>query len=208
MTNRVGFNLSTVVADSLQQLLDLGEKTYACQYDLGPATGVNQHTNVVNRSCELDVAKVSRTFLLALLTSLAIPLSIDGSQARVIQTFCPRSRPLLILQSSASIHPYKQTKNPYHRLWVFHMAHTQAFDFLGGEETELDLLDGAQRRLGVREVNVGHDDRRVTLLEREGSWGVRKRVIEVARWGSKQCWTCSWPAAAVGSPCHQGAGGT
>lgn len=29
MTNRLGFDLSTVVADSLQDFLDLGQETYA-----------------------------------------------------------------------------------------------------------------------------------------------------------------------------------
>lgn len=37
------------------------------------------------------------------------------------------------------------------------MDHTHALDLLGGEETELDFLDGAQRRLGVREKHVRHD---------------------------------------------------
>ena len=36
------------------------------------------------------------------------------------------------------------------------MDHTHALNLFGGEETELDLLDGAQRRLGVWEENVRH----------------------------------------------------
>lgn len=49
------------------------------------------------------------------------------------------------------------------------MDHTHALDLFGREKTKLDLLDGAQRRLGVREVNVRHDDgglMRKTLAER------------------------------------------
>lgn len=44
----------------------------------------------------------------------------------------------------------------YHRLRIFNMDYTHALDLFGGEETKLNLLDGAQRRLGIREVNVRH----------------------------------------------------
>lgn len=37
------------------------------------------------------------------------------------------------------------------------MDHTHALDLLGGEETKLNLLNGAQRRLGVWKENVRHD---------------------------------------------------
>lgn len=36
------------------------------------------------------------------------------------------------------------------------MAHTHALDLLRREKTKLDLLDRAQRRLGVREEDVRH----------------------------------------------------
>lgn len=36
------------------------------------------------------------------------------------------------------------------------MHHAHPFDLLWREETKLDLLDGAQRRLGVGKVNVRH----------------------------------------------------
>lgn len=36
------------------------------------------------------------------------------------------------------------------------MAHTHALDLFRREKTKLDLLDGAQRRLGVREEDVRH----------------------------------------------------
>lgn len=37
------------------------------------------------------------------------------------------------------------------------MNHTHALDLFGGEETELNFLDSAQRRLGIREKHVRHD---------------------------------------------------
>lgn len=36
------------------------------------------------------------------------------------------------------------------------MYDTHALDFFGSKQTELDLLDGAQRRLGIWEENVRH----------------------------------------------------
>lgn len=49
------------------------------------------------------------------------------------------------------------TKVTHQRFGVFNMDHTHALDLFGGEETELDFLDGAQRRLGIREKHVRHD---------------------------------------------------
>lgn len=43
-----------------------------------------------------------------------------------------------------------------HCLWVLDVDHTHALDLLGSEETKLNLLNGAQRRLGVWEENVRH----------------------------------------------------
>lgn len=40
------------------------------------------------------------------------------------------------------------------------MDDTHPFDLIRREETKLDLLDRAQRRLGVWEVDVGHLDGR------------------------------------------------
>ena len=47
------------------------------------------------------------------------------------------------------------------------MDDTHALDLFGGEETKLNLLDGAQRRLGVREVNVRHG----------GGGSMRKKLV-------------------------------
>lgn len=50
------------------------------------------------------------------------------------------------------------------------MDHTHALDLFGGEEAKLNLLDGAQRRLGVREVNVRHDDGGLMRKKLAGWW--------------------------------------
>ena len=52
----------------------------------------------------------------------------------------------------------RQGEGTHHRLRVFHMYNTHPFEFLRSEETELDLLDGAQRRLGIREKDIRHGD--------------------------------------------------
>lgn len=46
------------------------------------------------------------------------------------------------------------------------MNHAHPLDLFGSEEAKLDLLDGAQGRLGVGEVDVRHGDgwRRVEAL--------------------------------------------
>ena len=99
------------------------------------------------------------------------------------------------------------------------MNYTHPLNLFGGEKTKLDLLDGAQRRLGVREVDVRHDDgccrpssRKRTRTDEDGENGGAKRIS-----GRKRLVTfkrtkatmkedaSSGPAEAFGSPCHQGA---
>lgn len=99
MTNRVGFDLSTVVADRFQQLLDLGQETYISK--LATSATANQHpishTDVKDRGREFDVTKVSRALFRSLLTCLAVVLAVDGTQAGVIHTFGSRAMALFIL---------------------------------------------------------------------------------------------------------------
>lgn len=102
MTNRFGFDLSTVVADSFQNLLDLGQetlRTLMLARCLKIGLGVLSHTDMIDRSCKLDVPEMSRALFLAFLTSLTVPLAINRSQTRIIKTLCPRSLPLFILSS-------------------------------------------------------------------------------------------------------------
>lgn len=44
-----------------------------------------------------------------------------------------------------------------HRLRIFDIDDREAFGFLGREEAKLNLLDGAQGRARVREIEVRHD---------------------------------------------------
>lgn len=60
-----------------------------------------------------------------------------------------------------------------HRLWVFHMSHAHPLDLLRGEETKLDLLDCAQRRLRVRKEDVRHGD---------GCRSAKRYSVETRRW--------------------------
>lgn len=168
MTNRLGLDLSTVVADSLQDFLDLGQETYTFLSALLSneiKTHISfEHTDVENRGCQLDVPKVTRTLLLAFLASLAVPLAINRTQTRIIKTLCSRSLPLVVLfsVSANSQHPdikKKKTRKTNHCFWVFDMDDTHPFDLLRREETKLDLLNRAQRRLRVWEENVRHDGR-------------------------------------------------
>jgi hypothetical protein len=69
----------------------------------------------------------------------------------------------------------------YHRLRIFHMNYTHALNLLGGEETKLDLLDGAQRRLGVREVNIRHGGGCSMRKKLVGCWGLRRVRVREAR---------------------------
>ena len=119
-----------------------------------------------NRSCQLNVPKMTRAFLLAFFTGLAIPLTIDGTQTRIIKTLCSRSLPLVVLftvsadPSQMNRKKKKNTKEKAnHCLWVFDMDDTHPFDLLRRKETKLNFLDRAQRRLGVWEENVRHDGR-------------------------------------------------
>ena len=72
------------------------------------------------------------------------------------------------------------------------MDHTHALDLLGGEETKLNLLDGAQRRLGVREVNVRHDGDSLMREKLVGLWEVGtapgEREARTRNWGKRGIW--------------------
>ena len=71
----------------------------------------------------------------------------------------------------------KKGKSANHCLWIFNVDHTHPFDLLRRKETKLDLLNRAQRRLGVGKVNVRHGDG--CRVNRSVAWGVKsswKRV--------------------------------
>jgi hypothetical protein len=59
---------------------------------------------------------------------------------------------------SAYAYAHRFVPIPTHQcLGVFNVYNTHALNLFGGEEAELDFLDGAQRRLGIWEKHVRHD---------------------------------------------------
>ena len=78
-TNISSFDLATIVADSLQDLLDLG------------------HESIMVDWCrKLDYAEVSGAFSHVLLTGVTLEIAVDRAQMRVVRTFLSRSEALLI----------------------------------------------------------------------------------------------------------------
>ena len=96
---------------------------------------------VKDRLRQLDVAKVTRTLGHILIAGSTLELAIDGTQARVVQSSVSRLQLALV-----------------HRLRVQDVSDAHILDLLRRQESKLDLLDCAQRRIAVREVEVGHDD--------------------------------------------------
>jgi hypothetical protein len=71
------------------------------------------------------------------------------------------------------------------------MDDTHALDLFGGEETKLNLLDGAQRRLGVREVNIRHGgggSMRKKVVGCRELRRVRLREAGTRTWGKREIW--------------------
>ena len=78
-TNISSFDFATVVADSLQDLLDLGHESI-----------------VVDWRSKLDDSKVSRAFGHVFFTGVTFEIAVDGAQMRIVRTFLSRSEALLI----------------------------------------------------------------------------------------------------------------
>ena len=78
-TNISSFDLATVVADSLHDLLDL-----------------DQESIMVDWSSKLDDAEVSRAFSHVFFTGVTLEIAVDRAQMRVVRTFLSRSEALLI----------------------------------------------------------------------------------------------------------------
>ena len=122
-----------------------------------------------NRGCQLNVPKVTRTLLLAFLASLAVPLAINRTQTRIIQTLCPRSLPLVVLfsVSAASKHLSRNKRHERERQtivsgystwttlirlissgekrpnWISLIVRSGAFEY--GKKT-FDMMDGLSRK--------------------------------------------------------------
>lgn len=73
-----------------------------------------QPTNVEDGDGQLDVAKVSRTFLLVFAASCAHYATVDSAQLGIVQALLARPLALLV-----------------QRLCIFDVAYTHALDLLG-----------------------------------------------------------------------------
>lgn len=78
-TNIEGLDFATVVAHGLQDLLDFVHEAI-----------------VIDRSCEFDGTKVTRTLSHILFTCTAFEVAVDSSEMRIVRTFLTRSEALLI----------------------------------------------------------------------------------------------------------------
>jgi hypothetical protein len=85
------------------------------------------------------VAKVTWTLGHVFRAGFALELTVDRAKKGIVETTIARLRPTLI-----------------HGLWIDNVAYAHALDFLGGQETELDFLDRADRRTRVREDKIRH----------------------------------------------------
>jgi len=130
------------VADRLENLLDLGNETCACQQRNESGQYCNVLTNVEDRHCELNMTEMARALIHIFAASAASQRPIDRTEFRIVQSLLPRPVSLFV-----------------HRLRILDSAHAHALDFLGWEKTELDFLNSLQRRAGIRElVDVRHVD--------------------------------------------------
>src|SRR5690242_20358123 len=86
------------------------------------------HTDMEDGSGQLDVAKMPRANLDVLLASCARVHAVNSAELRVVETLFARLLVVLV-----------------HGLRVDDVHHAHAFDLLGGEQSELDLLDGPER---------------------------------------------------------------
>lgn len=94
-----------------------------------------------DRFGELDMTKVARAFRHVLSACFALELAVYGAKERVVEATIARFRAGLV-----------------HRLGINDMCHAHGLDLLGRQESELDLLDDPQGRVGVRKIQIRHFD--------------------------------------------------
>jgi hypothetical protein len=94
-----------------------------------------ERTRVEHGNCEFNVAEMPRALGHVLATCCTLVCAVDAAQLRVIQTPLAWPHALFV-----------------HCLGVLDVANTHIFCFFRREETELNLLDGLERRLRVGEA--------------------------------------------------------
>ena len=96
---------------------------------------------------EFNVAKMSGTLGHVLAAGRTSVRAIDAAQLGIVQALFTWSLALLV-----------------HSLWVLDVANTHVLSLFRGEETELNLLHGLQRRLRVGEARCGRHGGSVFLV--------------------------------------------
>lgn len=137
--NRLDF--ATVVAHSLEDLLNLLEKAVVEDGDL-----------------QLDDTEMTGAFGLVFFASRTAKVPIDSTEMRIVWTSLTRFEAGLIPTRVLDDRRTGSVFSSYvHRLWIVNVDDREALRLLGGEETELDFLDGARRSARVWEMHVRHD---------------------------------------------------
>ena len=129
------------MADCFEDLFDLLEKAV-----------------VEDRGLQLDDTKVTRTLSLVFFASRTTEVAINSAEMRIVWTSLTRFEAGLIPARVLESNNQEVIFSSYiHRLWIVDIDDREALRLLGGEETELDFLDGARRSARVREMHVRHD---------------------------------------------------
>lgn len=105
-------------------------------------------TNMEDWHRELNMSKMSRTLRHIFITGGALNCSVDRAESRISKTHVSRALVLFI-----------------HCFWVFYLCHAHVLDLFRGQKPELDLLNRAQRRTRILEVEVRHVDDSTGLME-------------------------------------------
>lgn len=87
---------------------------------------------MVNGPRQLNVAKMTRAFRHVFRASLALELSVDRAEEGIVETAIARLCSRLV-----------------HCFWVNDVSYAHRLDFLGRQETKLNLLDRPERRARV-----------------------------------------------------------
>ena len=109
------FDFTTVVANSLQDFLDLGHETI-----------------VVDWGSKLDDSKVSGAFSHVLFTSVTSEVAIDCAEMRIVRTFLTRSLAVLIPATNVRSRKQNNFSEFYiQRLRILDVDHRETFGFFG-----------------------------------------------------------------------------
>jgi hypothetical protein len=129
------------VAYGLQDLFDLLEEAV-----------------VEDGSLQFDDTEVARALGLVFFAGRASEVSIDGTEMRIVWTSLTRFEARLIPAIVLDNREHRVVFSSYvHRLWIVDIDDREALRLLGGEETELNFLDGARRSARVGKMHVRHD---------------------------------------------------